>query len=166
MSHRGAVGSRERASLIVLCLAFVAGCQGGKVAVQTAMKDRQGQWSRQLNVLRGVQAELRLRFDRTASGAGAAPPAMALRARAVLDATDQSLVDIARQVGAVGDEVERALARGDEAGAKVLEDRSGRMASELRGIQQQIEESGRDVARLERGELAKISGGVLPPKAL
>ena len=164
MSHRGAVGSRERASLIVLCLAFVAGCQGGKVAVQTAMKDRQGQWSRQLNVLRGVQAELQSRFDRAAPSG--APPAIALRARAVLDATDQSLVDIARQAGNVGDEVERALSRGEEAGAKVLEERGARVASALRAIQQQIEESGRDVARLERGELAKISGGVLPPKAL
>lgn len=164
MSHRGAVGSRRRASLIALCLAFVASCQGGKAAVQTALKDRQGQWSRQLDVLRGVQAELRSRFERAAPSG--APAAIALRARAVLDATDQSLVDIARQAGNVGDEVERALSRGEEAGAKALEERSPRVASALRGIEQQIEESGRDVARLEHGEVAKISGGAVPPKAL
>jgi hypothetical protein len=133
----------------------LSGCQRDGEAVHVLLKARQGDWARQVDMLRRQQIEMRARFDRLPAAAGnsrAAGPASQRLVEAALDGNRQALADVDVQIQQVGDRVEAALVSGGDAGMKVLDEESARIGGYLRTMWEQAPAAERELASLGRGE--------------
>jgi len=132
----------------IVALIVTGGCDRSADASRTLIAGLRASWTREIAGLKSQHLALVARLGSRGTDSSDGPAAM--RARAVVDGTRQSITDVESQLAQAEGRMEQAVRRGGDAGERAIEEESVKARGYLQALGEELVEATQQLDQFSR----------------